>query len=89
MNLLFLGMTLSVVGKVMIAIAVIRAHTELANEHRVDAKVIRTFRTERNITIMGIMLIIIGYALEVIFLGGFTHLFTCGADTCAANLLSY
>lgn len=86
MNMLFWGITLAVVGKVMIAIAVILAHSQLAHEHRVDQKVIKSFTRERNISIVGIILIIAGYILEITFLGGFGHMFMCSGVECAAAL---
>jgi uncharacterized membrane protein len=86
MNLLFWGMTLSVLGKVMIAAAVVMAHSQLAHEHRIDAKVIRTFSKERTITIFGVFLIVLGYLLEVYFFGGFGTLLMCSGPECAAAL---
>lgn len=86
MNLLFIGMTLSVVGKVMIALAVVAAHTELAREHRVDAKVVRSFHKEKIFTLVGIALIVAGYFAEVYFFGGFSVFATCSGSSCAASL---
>jgi len=86
MNLLFIGMTLSLMGKVMIALAVLMAHTDLAHEHRVDAKVIRSFHKEKILTIIGILLIGIGYIAEVYFFGGFQALISCSGQSCAASL---
>jgi len=83
MNLLFWGLTIGVIGKVMLAIGVLMAHTMLAHEHKVDAKVLSTFRKEHTITIIGITLIIIGYLLEIYFYG-FTSLLTCPLGECAA-----
>ncbi len=85
MNLLFWGLTISVVGKVMLAMGVLMAHTEIAHEHKIDAKVLQSFRTERWLTIIGILLIVIGYAMEIYFYDFFTPFLTCdGADCMAA-----
>lgn len=86
MNLLFWGMTLSMLGKVLIASAVIMAHGQIAHEHRIDAKVIRSFHKEKTLTIIGILLVIAGYFAEVHFFGGFGTLFTCTSLECAASL---
>ena len=86
MNLLFIGMTLSLIGKIMIALAVVSAHSDLAREHYVDAKVVRSFHKEKLITIAGVILIIIGYIAEVQFFGGFSALVSCSGSECAAAL---
>lgn len=70
----------------MIALAVVSAHSELAREHMVDAKVVKSFHKEKLITIFGIALIVIGYVAEVQFFGGFATLFSCSGGSCAAAL---
>ena len=86
MNLLFWGLTVSVVGKVFLAVGVLRAHSEIAHEHRIDAKVLRTFKTERWLTITGLALIVFGYALEIYFYGYITDMLVCSGDDCMATL---
>ena len=85
MNFLFWGLTVSVIGKVFLVVGVLRAHSEIVHEHRIDAKVLRTFRTERWLTITGLALIVIGYAMEIYFYG-FTTLLYCDGPDCAAAL---
>lgn len=85
MNILFWGLTISVVGKVLLAIGVLKAHTQLAIEHRIDNIVIRTFRFERWITLLGLFLIVLGYTLEVYFYG-FTSFLTCSGEECSAMI---
>lgn len=85
MSLLFWGLTISVIGKILVVVGVLMAHSEIAHEHRIDAKVLRVFKTERWITIIGLILIIIGYVMEVIFYG-FTPFMDCGFADCAALL---
>ena len=84
MNVLFWGLTLSVVGKVLLAIGVFRAHSAVVREQKVDRKVVKSFRAERFNTILGLSLIIIGYALEIYFYS-LTHLLTCEGEACAAS----
>lgn len=87
MNLLFWGLTVSVVGKVLLAIGVLWAHSEIAHEKRIDSEVIDGFKVERWITILGLALIVFGYAMEVVFYG-FTPIMDCGlGQDCAAALM--
>jgi len=85
MNLLFWGLTISLLGKVMLAAGVLLAHSEIAHEHRIDAKVLRIFRIEMWITLFGLVLIVIGYFMEITFYG-FTPLMDCGFENCSALL---
>lgn len=90
MNLLFWGMTISTVGKVMLASGVIIAHSELAHERRVDNEVLRSFRIEKILTVTGLILIVSGYFMEITFYGFDTSLLTCvGAEceTVAASII--
>lgn len=61
------------------------AHNALAHEHRIDAKVIRTFHTEYIITFIGIALIVIGYVMEIFFYD-FIHFLSCDIEICGALL---
>ena len=85
MNLLFWGLTLGMVGKVLLAIGVIMAHTEIAHEKRIDAEVIRSFKTELIITLLGVIFIVAGYFMELYFYG-FTPLLGCSGTECAAMI---
>ncbi len=85
MSILFWGLTVGVIGKVMLAVGVLLAHSAIAHEHRIDDKVLSSFRKEHTITIVGICLIIVGYVLEIYFYG-FTPLLTCELETCGALL---
>ena len=89
MNLLFWGMTLSVIGKGMLALGVVWVHVQMANERSIDELVIRSFRTELIITLFGFFLIVLGYVLEIIFLGGFSQLLTCTGSECAAAIVEH
>jgi hypothetical protein len=82
MNLLFWGLTASVAGKVLLVIGILKAHGEISHEHRIDQKVLKTFETERLLTLLGLALIVFGYALEIYFYG-FTPLLTCSGEDCA------
>ena len=85
MNLLFWGLTTGVAGKILLAAGVLMAHTQIAHEHRIDAKVLKTFRIEHTLTLIGLALILIGYFMEIYFYG-FTPLLTCDIGDCGAAL---
>lgn len=81
MNLLFWGLTIGIIGKVMLGIGVLVAHSQLAHERRVDQAVLRSFRTEHILTVTGIILMAAGYFMELYFYG-LLSLLTCFTDEC-------
>ena len=83
MNLLFWGLTVSLIGKVLLAAGVLIAHTEIAHEMRIDSEVLKSFKLERWLTLVGIVLIIFGYLMEIYFYGFDTVLLTCSNEECA------
>lgn len=85
MNLLFWGITLGVLGKVLVVVAVLHMHHSLVKEHRIDRTVLFTYRQERVLTFIGLILIVLGYLLEVYFYGP-TELFNCEGNECSALL---
>lgn len=84
MNLLFWGLTISVIGKVMVAIGVLIAHSELAHERKIDKRVLRSFRLEHTLTVTGLILIVGGYLMEIYFYD-FVSMLTCTGADCALN----
>ena len=86
MNLLFWGLTIGMTGKVMLATGVLIAHSNLAHEGRVDQLVLKGFRIERVLTLIGLVLIVGGYFMEVTFYGFDTSLLTCTGPECAAAI---
>lgn len=85
MLILFWALTVSTIGKALLALGVILAHSEIAHEHRIDARVLRSFKRERWLTIIGLGLIVLGYILEMYFYG-FTPFADCQGTQCAALL---
>jgi hypothetical protein len=81
MSLLFWGITIGVIGKILIAIGILRVHFVMALEQRIDKKVIQSFRFEKILTLVGIALIIVGYILELYFYG-LTPMLTCTGEEC-------
>ena len=67
MDIEFLGFTLDVLGKVMVALTAVMVHHRFYKEHKVDEKVFRAMRREQVVGIAGIILIIAGYLLQAPF----------------------
>lgn len=65
MNLEFLGFTLDVIGKIMVAYTAIAVHRRVWKEHKIDKTVFTAMRKEQVIGIIGIVLIVIGYLLQL------------------------
>lgn len=86
MNLLFWGLTISTIGKVLLASGVLIAHSGLAHERRVDSLVLKDFKIEKVLTIIGLILIVGGYFMEISFYGFDTSLLTCIGNECAAAI---
>lgn len=86
MNILFWGLTIGVIGKVLLAAGVIIAHTEIAHERKIDSLVLKSFKIELAITILGLILIICGYFMEIYFYG-LTPLLTCDTQACGAAVI--
>lgn len=86
MTLLFWGLTIGTIGKVVLGIAVLRVHSGIMHEHKIDGVVIQAIKKEKWLTIMGLTLIVLGYLMEIAFYGFATPLLTCEAGECAAML---
>ena len=65
MDILFWALTIATIGKILLAVGVLMAHWELAKERRVDDAVVRFIRIEYIITLIGLLMIIVGYFLEL------------------------
>ena len=85
MNLLFWGLTISVIGKVLLVIGILKAHGKIVQEQKIDLQVLHTFHTEKMLTILGLIFILIGYALEIYFYG-LTQLLTCVGIECSGAI---
>lgn len=62
---LFWGITLATTGKVLLGITVMMVHAKMVAENGIDGIVLKEIRRERNIAVLGILLIIVGYLLEI------------------------
>lgn len=69
MDLLFWGLTFGVVGKVLLGITVILVHWKIVKEHKIDQIVLKEMRRERNVALLAIAFILLGYIFELMFFG--------------------
>lgn len=86
MNFLLWGITLGTIGKLILGIAVLRVHIRILQEHSIDGVVLRAIKREHLVTIVGLLFIIVGYVLEVLFYNGSTTFFECVAEECTSAI---
>ena len=65
MDLEITGMTVELIGSLMIAYTAIRVHHRVWKEHKIDDVVFQEMRLERNIGIVGMVLLVLGYAIAL------------------------
>lgn len=88
MNILFWGITFGTLGKVLVVLAVLFAHHKLGEERRIDNAVIKSFRTEKILTLIGLFFILLGYGCEVYFYGFSTDFFICQGVSCTGTVVN-
>ncbi len=69
LDVLFWGITLGMIGKILLGIAVLMVHSKVVSHRGIDKLVLREMQHERNITIIALLMIIGGYILEMIAFG--------------------
>ncbi len=87
MNILFWGLTIGAIGKVLLGVGVIIAHSSLVKERRIDMAVIKGYRIEHALTVIGLIMIVTGYFMEIYFYG-FTPFLTCSGNECSAAIIN-
>ena len=65
MSIEFVGFSIDVVGKVMVAFTAIMVHHRFRKEHKIDERVFRSMKREQLLGIIGIFFIILGFLLQV------------------------
>jgi len=63
-----IGFTLTTLGEILIAITVLSVHGRVAKEHKIDSKVFLEIKKEKTIGVVGILLLILGFILQLPFL---------------------
>jgi hypothetical protein len=65
MDIEFIGFTIYVIGEVMVAYTAIMVHYRFWREHKIDEAVFSIMKRERRVAVLGVILIIIGYFLQI------------------------
>jgi len=65
MDIAFIGLTLDVIGKILVAYTALRVHHRFWREHKIDEKVFSAMHKEQVVGMIGIIFIITGYILQV------------------------
>ena len=65
MTLEIIGFTLDVIGKIFIGIAVYFVHKRVMKEEKINKVVLKEMKKEKRIVIVGIILIVIGYLMQL------------------------
>lgn len=61
----FLGFTLDVIGKILVAYTAVMVHHRVWQEHKIDNKVFKSMKSEKILAFIGILFIIAGYFLQL------------------------
>ena len=64
-NLGFIGFTLSATGGLFVGYAAIMVHHRFRKEHKVDDRVFAIMKRESFLGVLGLILIAVGYFLEI------------------------
>ena len=65
MNIEFIGFTLDVLGKILVAFTAIMVHHRFRKEHKVDERIFKAMRREQVLGIIGIGSIMLGFILQI------------------------
>lgn len=78
---------MGVIGKIMLAVGILKVHYVMSQERQIDNKVIHSFHYEKILTFIGIGFIVTGYLLELYFYNG-VHMLSCSGRDCAASVFN-
>mgnify|MGYP006921607415 CR=1 FL=1 len=67
--MLFWGLTLGILGKVLLGATVVMVHSKITHEKRIDGLVLMEMRREQILAIFGISMMVAGYILELMHFG--------------------
>ncbi|PIZ66116.1 hypothetical protein COY15_01855 [Candidatus Roizmanbacteria bacterium CG_4_10_14_0_2_um_filter_39_12] len=59
------GFTIKTIGEVMVGFTAIMVHHRVWKEHKIDTRVFAEMKRERQVGITGLILIVLGYILQV------------------------
>ncbi len=63
----FIGQTIQVIGEVMIGVTAIMVHRRVWKEHKINPLVHREMQREQIIGILGIILLVAGYFIQILW----------------------
>jgi len=66
---LLVGISLGVIGKILLGLTVMMVHHRVVLEHRIDKAVIREMKRERWLALFAMILMLIGFLFELKALG--------------------
>jgi len=61
-----IGLTLDSLGSILIAYTAIKVHYRFRKEHKIDENVFSVMKREHVIGVLGIILIVLGYTLQMV-----------------------
>lgn len=73
--MLFWGLTIGLLGKILLGTAVILVHSKITHEKRIDGVVLMEMHRERHIAFIGLALMVLGYLMEIAAFGFLDALF--------------
>lgn len=65
MVLSIIGFTIDVMGKILLGISVYLVHSRVTREMKINKNVLREMNRERSLALIGLVLIIIGYLMQL------------------------
>lgn len=86
MNLLLWGITIGTIGKLVLGIAVLRVHVYILREHKIDNVVLKALKREQYVTVFGLLCIVLGFLMEILFYYHSTEFLNCIGAECAGLL---
>lgn len=65
MSPLTIGLAIEFLGNALLAVSILLVHHKIEEEHKIDRAVLRTMRKEQWLAFLGLVLMTIGFALEL------------------------
>lgn len=66
MSLNLLADILELIGEILVVISVVRVHSQVLEDHKIDKDVLDSIRGEKRYAIVGLVFITIAFALRII-----------------------
>lgn len=66
MNFLLISNILELLGEILVVISVVRVHSKVLEDHKIDQEVLESIKGEKRYAIVGLVFIIIAFAIRII-----------------------